>query len=231
MAFLTIWTYLALTLYFVTTAIVTIMHGICRRLPDVNSRLKQLQRSHGADVEITSTAFTYPKEQPVKDKSHLQEPADIDARDMVTWYMKITWLLGDVVNVFAIIVTLVYFIALFPLVGKTNFIDMNVHGINTVFVLADVFLNARPVRLLHVLYPFLYGLLYLIFSVIYWSGDKELNVLYPGVLDWNHPSKTVIVVCCLCFIGLPVLQLLHFGIYRLRLAIFRKVYFVDYDDI
>ena len=140
----------------------------------------------------------------------------------IRWlYMKLTWCLADIVYVFGIIVTLIYFFALFPSIGITNgFIhDLNMHAFNSLQIIIDVAIVARPVRLLHIIYPLLYGACYLIFSVIFWLQDKKNNVLYPNVLDWNKPGTTMTYVVLLTFLGLPLLQLFHFGVYRLRLSI------------
>ena len=151
-----------------------------------------------------------------------------------SWYMKVTWFLADVIYVFAIIVTVVYFTALFPNIGATEgsfFIhDLNVHAFNTVQILIDIAIVARPVRLLHVLYPLLYGVIYVIFSIIYWSKDKENNVLYPNILDWNKPGTTILFMILLTLLGLPVLQLMLFGLYRLRLYIYKRLYETVYID-
>ena len=149
-----------------------------------------------------------------------------------TWYMKLTWFLGNILYVFGIIVTLVYFTALFPSIGVTDgFIhDLNMHAFNSLQILIDIVIVARPVRLLHVIYPFLYGVCYLIFSVIYWSEDKKNNVLYPGVLDWNEPRQTGIFMGLLAVLGIPLLQLIFFGIFRLRLYVYKHTYGTDYLD-
>lgn len=228
MAYLTVWTYLLLTIYHVTSVIATFVHGLEQNSPRLLRSRQSLQQEKNG---ITNSSFKDPEKNPVVSSTvlNVQDPGFDQETDSVRWYMKATWLLADVVNAFAIIVTLVYFVFLYPLIGKTNFIDINVHGLNSVLVLADAVLTARPVRLLHVLYPLIYGALYLIFGTIYWSMNKKVNVLYPGVLDWNHPARTAIVICMVCFVALPVLQLFHFGIYRLKLFVYKKLYGVEYS--
>ena len=154
----------------------------------------------------------------------------LDSKDATAWYMKLAWLLANIVYVFGTVVTVVYFSALFPSRGKTNIHDLNVHAFNTLQILIDIAIVARPVRLLHVIYPFLYGLCYIIFSVIFWFQDKENNVLYPNVLDWNHPGTTGIVIAILALIGIPLLQLAAFGLYRLRLYVYKRFYKTNYLD-
>ena len=148
------------------------------------------------------------------------------------WYVQAYWFLGNVTQVFAIIVTVVYFVALYPslrkIYGDVSLEDLNLHGFNTAMLLVDIAVCARPVRLLHVLYPVLYGAAYAIFSVIYWSLDPQNNVLYENVLDWNHVGVTIGVVLGLCVVGVPLLQLSHFGVYKLRLCLYRKIYGEQY---
>lgn len=157
---------------------------------------------------------------------------DADSKSLTSWYMKLTWCLADIVYAFGIIVTVIYFGVLFRSIGVTKgFIhDLNMHAFNSVQILIDIVIVARPVRLLHLLYPLLYGICYLIFSVFYWLQDKQNNVLYPGVLDWNKPGQTVLFMALLALIGLPFLQLILFLLFRLRLFIFRKLYGTVYLD-
>ena len=142
--------------------------------------------------------------------------------------MKLTWLLGNVFYVFGIVVTVVYFAAVHK--GGTNYHDLNMHALNTVQILIDIAIVARPVRLLHVIYPFVYGACYIIFSAIFWSQDKVNNVLYQNVLDWNKPGTTGIVVALLAIVGIPLLHVLFYGIYHLRLYTFKRIYGTNYLD-
>ena len=162
---------------------------------------------------------------------HVQDPAIIDSG--ITWYLKLSWILWNIVSVDAIMVTAIYFGALYnklqterghPGLDYDNF---NVHALNTIVVLIDGVVGARPVRFLHVVYPVMYSVVYIMFSVIYWCYDHS-NVLYKGVLDWNKPSFTTGVVVIVTFVLLPVLQCCHFALYRLRLFIYKRIYGTDY---
>ena len=140
--------------------------------------------------------------------------------DRTTWYMKLTWLLGNIFYTFGIVVTVVYFAAVHQ--GGTSYHDLNMHAFNTVQIVIDIAIVARPIRLLHVIYPLGYGLCYIIFSVIFWSQDKVNNVLYVNVLDWNKPGTTAIVVVVLAVVGIPLIHLFLYGIYRLRVYTFKQ---------
>ena len=133
-------------------------------------------------------------------------------------------------------VTLIYFAFLYPLAVKENpefassFLDVNIHGINTVIMIIDNFVNAIPIRLTHVLYPALYGLIYILFSLIYFAFDPENNIPYPDILDWRKPEITIPVILIVLFILMLLLQFAWYGWYRLRLFVFEKIYHFVYND-
>lgn len=134
--------------------------------------------------------------------------------------MKLSWFLFSVATTAAVMVTVVFFAGVFPRLHMYHLsvIDINAHVMNTVLVILEFTISAFPVRLLHVVYVMCYGLAYVIFSVIYWAVDHS-NVMYPGVLDWNSPKTTAVVIVILTFVGIPLLQFILFGIYQLRLYI------------
>lgn len=243
LAYLTVWTYLLLTCYFVTSALVT-SYRFCkgrtrRRTADDTPNFvnqKQLNGVNSFGISNVSYDEEYKSGQYANatTNGHAGSAVSIPMRpqidyELAPWYMKIVWLNGSVVYVFSLVVTVVYFGALYPAIGHTNYVDVNMHGVNSFLMLLDAFMVARPVRLLHAIYPVLYGACYLVFSAIYWSVDKQKNVLYPNVLDWNHPGITAGVTSVLTFVVIPLLQLLHYGIYRLRLVMYKAIYKTDFN--
>ncbi|CAI9723492.1 Hypothetical predicted protein [Octopus vulgaris] len=150
--------------------------------------------------------------------------------DQTTWYMKLSWMFYNVSFVSAIVVTLVFFGAVYPNLSPEDkksslgisFEDLSIHGLNTLLVLMEVALSSFPVRLVHALYPMLYGLLYMVFNISYWSYDPKRNVIYEGMLDWNHPLKCLILVVLLVFVVTPILQITHFLFYKLRSLVFGR---------
>jgi hypothetical protein len=101
------------------------------------------------------------------------------------------------------------------------------HVVNTLFVLIDFCIGARPVHILHFIHPTIYGLAYIIFSVIFWTQNHEKNIIY-SVLDWNSPGFAVGLVCVLAFVIIPTMQIVYFGLYHLRLRVFTKIYKTSY---
>jgi hypothetical protein len=144
------------------------------------------------------------------------------------WYMKFSWMLFNVAAVGAILVSIVYWTALYPQMkyNKTDMrfiVDFNLHGVNSIVILLEMFIAATPIRLMHFIYPLIYGAAYAIFSLIFWADDNS-RVIYPKVLDWNDPGTTILVVVILALVGLPIFQLFLYGLYRLRVTVFRAIY-------
>ncbi|ESO91230.1 hypothetical protein LOTGIDRAFT_97534, partial [Lottia gigantea] len=132
------------------------------------------------------------------------------------------WFLTNVISVWALIVTIIYYVALFGGVYKAS--DVNVHMMNTVVMLIDTIVCATPVKLFHAIYPIIYGLAYVTCNAIYWSTDPKKNVLYAVIMDWNTPAYPVGVLFGMLIVVLPLLQAMYFGIYRLKLLIFKKIF-------
>ena len=133
-------------------------------------------------------------------------------------------------------VTLIYFAFLYPLAVNqdpefaASALDINIHGINTVIMIIENFLSAIPLRIMHVIYPMIYGMIYAIFSLIYFAFDPETHIPYPGILDWRKPEITIPVIIIVLGILMPLIQLAWYGWYRLRLWTFTKVYHYAYCD-
>lgn len=188
--------------------------------------------THGhAHVSEQPEAISPESELDMEEDHKKEEPTPLAVQvDKITWYMKLSWMLYDIICITAPVVSVVYFTTIYPKIKNRygpsgiSLEDLNVHGINSVIVLVEMCLTSYPVRLLHALYPVMYGFAYVVFSLSYWSSDPVHNVLYPGVLDWNSPGKAIMVVLALAFIGIPFLQLIHFGFYQLKLLVFRKLY-------
>lgn len=193
--FLTHWSYLVLTAHLLVATIISLLHVF-----DDNSGIRIALNSGDQGIIYRRTSNPF--------------------------YMKISWLLFAIASGAAFIVTLIYFSALFPQRGISylSVVDINLHLMNSVVVILEFIVAALPVRLLHGVYLFLYGLIYIVFSVIYWSVDHS-HVLYPGVLDWNYPGRTMGYMLLLAFVGIPLLQSLLFGMYSLKLFIYRKIHF------
>lgn len=92
---------------------------------------------------------------------------------------------------------------------------------NTVYVSANVIICAKPMRVLHLLHPFAYGLVYLIFSVIYQKTTN--NVVYVQ-LDWENMPQTALFMLGVLFLILPLLYFICLIVTRIRALVHKKLY-------
>ena len=136
-----------------------------------------------------------------------------------TWCHKVAWFLYAIAVNNSILVTTVYWSLLYT--GfKIREADVAFHLLNSVLMLTETCLSAVPVRLLHVVYAELYGLLYMLFTVVYWrSGGTNTDgdsYIYP-IIDYKaKPYAAVVLIITYGLVGLPVSQLLTFGLFKLR---------------
>jgi len=91
---------------------------------------------------------------------------------------KISWGLQNMSSSAAIFITIIYWAILHPIVLKEGlmsgayyqFLNVFLHLLNTLSYLLDIFITARPTRIHHFYWPIVFGLWYMIFSIIYWAA-------------------------------------------------------------
>ncbi|XP_048742776.2 protein rolling stone-like [Ostrea edulis] len=138
--------------------------------------------------------------------------------DTMRWYHKLTWVLYNISNSTAVMVTITYWALLSkdsPLKGST----INKHGINFIFTILTIILSRKPIKPHHVYMPMLFSLCYMIFTAIYFAttGIK----VYP-ILDWSKTGKAIMWVVLYTLVCIPIAHLLLFGLYRLKLYLMRR---------
>lgn len=94
-------------------------------------------------------------------------------------------------------------------------------------MLVDMCITGIPVRILHMYQPMLFGATYGVFTAIYWAagGLNEHGKPYVyKMLDFGStPTKAVILLLILVFIVTPTVYMLYFGIYKLRVLVYKRV--------
>jgi len=102
---------------------------------------------------------------------------------------KLSWILANASSSIALMITIFFWIFLFD--GENTFDNTFLHLLNSVSVLVDLIIIARPTRLAHMIHPILFGLFYLIFSVSYWAAggtDPSGNDWIYPMVDWDNPG-------------------------------------------
>lgn len=220
-AYLTSWTYFVLSLYSTLHLLVTLFETVCGSTPVTTRRSTEehnlLFTEHHSDSSLWASGEYLPISDDETDSGHVH---------VLQWYSRFVWILYNVISSSALMVTLMFFVFIWPdmksSTGGIDEINLQLHGINTVIIVLEHLLSAVPVRLLHCVYPIIFGLVYVIFSAIYWGVNHD-NVMYPGVLDWNSPSKTVGILFLVALVVIPFFHIAFFILHKLKLYIHWRV--------
>ncbi|XP_068626848.1 protein rolling stone-like isoform X2 [Battus philenor] len=124
-----------------------------------------------------------------------------DVKAAFPWYLKVFWLLYNITIPVAFLVTIFYWSILNAHGKKINYapnpvLDVMLHGVNSVVMLVELILSAHPSRLLHIMQPLYFALVYLIFTAIYYGAgglDPWGHVFIYPVIDWSKPEQTLVV--------------------------------------
>jgi len=141
--------------------------------------------------------------------------------------IKISWLLYNLIVTSAILVTIGYFtfVTIFELQVETTWLaeigNLHRHGLNSIVALIDIVLLAYPVRLLHFIYPAIYGWVYAIVIFFYWLDNPKENIIYEQI-DYSKPFKVFGYYILLTFLTL-LMQSLHLAAYNLKLFLCAKL--------
>ena len=122
----------------------------------------------------------------------------------------------------SIVVTIVYWGFVSKKFEEKKQIDVfNIqrHVVNTVVILIDFSLVAIPVRLLHVVYCYTYGVVYTLATlIIYWI--KETPSVYT-FLNWHaKPSKAAFVAFIVAVATPSVSHSVFYFLFRMKLKLF-----------
>lgn len=133
------------------------------------------------------------------------------------------WLLHVVGQTAAIIITVLYWAVVYPSMEMVT-IDaflVDSHGTNLVLYLIEILVVAFPMRLLHVIYPLLFGSVYIIATVIM-HAVGDVSAVYPS-LNWAaNPKGAAGFGIAGTFGGSIVGHLFMFLLYFLRITLVRK---------
>ncbi|XP_014773737.1 protein rolling stone [Octopus bimaculoides] len=143
------------------------------------------------------------------------------------WSMKILWFLSNISYSNGVLITCGYWILLYSRSnGRYMYLNVMEHALNSIYILLNIFITAKPFRIYHVWQDIIAFLIYIIFSLIYFfSGGtttKNTRVIY-FFTDWNHPSVAIPFILLLLFVGLPLVHTILFFLYKLRLYIIHRM--------
>lgn len=139
----------------------------------------------------------------------------------VSWYQMIHWLLFTLATDLAVGVMILYWTLLYETGRPIDGINANTHLVNGLIALVEIWVSGVPVNFLHFIYPAIFGIVYAIFSGVYFgiSGD----IIYPVIDYENKPGSAVGTVLGVLFVFLP---LVHVLFYLQHIAKFWILYYI-----
>lgn len=209
--FLTNWSFFFVTLYYICATIVTGVHFKNRYqqqqnvITDGNENDRSLQMGVMSEDKEPRSCVDVESEAIV-----IADPSEASRIIQMRWFHQALWVIYNIASTAALLVT----ISFYTFFRGAGAMSVFTHGVNSILVVIDTMLSSIPVRLFHVVYPALYFIVYLIFTLIYWAAGQPY--IYPMTDYTGQPVFSAITVVCLFFIALPLCQTLMFGFYCLR---------------
>ncbi|XP_078486010.1 uncharacterized protein LOC100182129 [Ciona intestinalis] len=135
---------------------------------------------------------------------------DCLCNDDLDWYHKLCWVLQNVSfngSVSCFIGSIVYYLSVaasdLQFMNLTEFFksdDVNLYVISGIVMIIDTFITNTSVRILHVIYPVLYYVIYFIFHIYRWGSGftPKLRVLDYGTSPDSAVPFVIITVLVYC---------------------------------
>ncbi|CAI9737372.1 Hypothetical predicted protein [Octopus vulgaris] len=143
--------------------------------------------------------------------------------------LKVLWLLYNLAANTAIVITISYWSYIF-FMEHSKFLMTNMskmkHMLNTVYVILDLMIASRPIRIFHMLFPVMLGSIYAIFNATYFLNDGTIldgrHYAY-NVLNWNVPAEAI-VTCILCIAQTIFSQIVLYHLAAARVWLHSRFY-------
>ncbi|XP_035698721.1 protein rolling stone-like [Branchiostoma floridae] len=213
LAFLTEWGYLLLTVHIVLSA------GLC--FGDYyNSRS---QREAAPDDALYLTGSTTGNAAATGDlTTHTSLGQDSAQTPQLAWHYKLYWALYNVSFSWGICITILFWTLETPDISAGSIFA---HAINSVTIVIDVMVSGLPCRLLHFVYPLTFGVVYILFTVVYWAaGGTGLDgqpYIYPFLDYGGNPVLAAIVAVLAVLVAIPLCHCIVFGLVVARESVVR----------
>ena len=131
-----------------------------------------------------------------------------DDNASLRWYHVTAWIIFNIYVTSAITISIAYRIGVnsnfFHRVNKVTAINFHVHVTNAILAVIELLVNNIPVKMLHFYCPLIFGVVYIVFTLIFhWS---DLNSSLYVVLDWDNNAQRAVAYM---FLGLFIAIVVH----------------------
>ncbi|XP_055639296.1 protein rolling stone-like [Toxorhynchites rutilus septentrionalis] len=139
---------------------------------------------------------------------------------------KIYWMMHNITLIVSICITIIYWSILHNEEMPVDANNILIHATNCVFMFIDLIIVAYPVRIWHMVQPICFGLIYCLFSVVYFlfgGTDKKGRPFIYNVLDWQTPGRSMVTVVGTITLAI-IVHVLMFFVYKLRNSIYLRFF-------
>ena len=109
-------------------------------------------------------------------------------------------------------------------------VNITTHAVNVAYVVLEFCISGIPVRILHFYQIFIFGLVYCIFTVIYWMAGGTNNHGKPyiySVLDYGEdPGKAALWVV-LIHIAVVLVHCVWSALYELKSMVYKRFGWIE----
>lgn len=153
--------------------------------------------------------------------SYLARQSEVpDSQESATpIFVSVTWFFGAAMPPLTLTIAILYWVLVYEPGGEIPVVTVLNHGGNVVVALYDLLCSSRPFYFAHFYASVLLGLLYALFSYIYYvdgGKDPDGNPYIYKSLDSSKPQAAGNLVALLAIIGIPVLYSLCYIIVAIR---------------
>ncbi|XP_058447103.1 protein rolling stone isoform X1 [Malaya genurostris] len=143
------------------------------------------------------------------------------------------WVVYTIATVYSFIVTIVYWTFVYdPEIHRVDAVNLMVHVLNSVIMLIDLTIVGHPIRLNHAYWTTGIGVIYGLFSVIYYLAggtDRHNESSIYKMLDWQKPGKSI-VICALGVFFVFIVHFICYCLYCLRVWLYARVCLPEPDS-
>mmetsp|Transcript_31939 Transcript_31939/g.74785 ORF Transcript_31939/g.74785 Transcript_31939/m.74785 type:complete len:260 (-) Transcript_31939:224-1003(-) len=134
--------------------------------------------------------------------------------------VRVTWFLGSAMPAVTFLILALYWILVYT-GGDIAVLSVVVHGGNYAIVLVDFFTTRQPFYFRHVWVPALFGIIYSLFTVVYYVADGTnedgVNTYIYSAIDWeSKPGQAFVYLAASVLIGVPATHGAHWLLAMLR---------------
>ena len=220
------WSISAVCLYFVLSTLLLVYHTIKtwtndkRREEEEKAKHKHpTEKSNLADDDLAESETDLLWAATEGEESNLVDYHE----DKLPCYHKVVWLLQTLAENSILVVTFCYLV----LEEHFNSLFLATYFSFTGFMIVEAIFSFAPIRLLHVVYSYMFTLTYVFVIILYYfiitDPFAELDDMSRFVSRIKDPFSSAMVFVIL-MIGQPVFQSLYFAIHKLNCFVYIKYY-------